>query len=626
MAINEQELYGPRTEFSRWIHADRHRGPEETYDDYAVRYCRAVARDSDKIFRRALHHIRHQSILPGGRQQVSVGRPFATTAFNCFVGPQIPDSLSGIFDTLRQGAITMGAGGGIGWDFSTIRPEGEVVRGLGGMGSAAGPIHFMRPFNEMCKILVRSWARGAMMATLRVDHPDIIKFVNAKRSLGTLEKFNISVCVPDSFIEALARDGTIDLQFNGQKFGEARAWDIWGPIMESNWDWAEPGVIFIDRINRLNPLYYAEQIYSTNPCAEQPLPPHGCCLLGSYNLVKYLTPRHESLPSLDESNPQIVQLHKRAHSRGAPDGQQLVYDLDWEYFDEAVEMSVRAYDNVIDRSSYPLPEQRAEEMAKRRMGIGPTAMANCLEIMGLPYASRGYIEMQDKILQRAANTAYKTSSQLAREKGKFPLFVTEKYCEGEFFKSLNDDVQWDIVRYGLRNSHLTSIAPTGTISLDADNVSGGIEPVFAYRQQRKVDMPRLGIVKEIELLDYAFNFYKVEGRTADQVTPEEHVRVQCGAQKWIDSSISKTCNVNGQVSGEGPGITFSEFENIYLLAWVDGAKSCTTYNINGKRSGVISASPQVEAVQAVESLQPQPQDAIEACFIDPLTGIRSCEA
>jgi ribonucleoside-diphosphate reductase alpha chain len=603
-----EELYGPKTEFSKWIHADRHRGPEEQFDDYAVRFARATARDNNRVFYRSLDHLRHQRILPGGRQQVSVGRPFATTAFNCFVGPVILDSIDGIFDVLRRGAITMGAGGGIGWDFSSIRPSGEPVRGLGGMGSAAGPIEFARPFSEMCKVLIRSWARGAMMMTLRADHPDITKFIVAKRDLQALNAFNISVTVPDKFMEALANDGLIELKFGDQVFTEARAWDIWGPIMESNWDSAEPGVIFIDRINRLNPLYYCEAIYTTNPCAEQPLPPNGCCLLGSYNMVKFLVPRHQELPKLDESDPKIAVLHQQHQSKPYS-----VYDLDWELFDEAVEMSVRMYDNVIDRSIYPLPEQREEEMAKRRMGVGPAGMADCLAVMGYEYGSPAYLDMQDRILERAMNKAYLTSSQLAREKKKsFPLYDVEKYAEGEFFKRLDDEVQHHIVRHGLRNGLLTSIAPTGTISLDADNVSGGIEPAFALSQQRTISGPRFG-TKEVDLVNYAYNFYSIKGKTADQVTPEEHISVLCRAQHWIDSSISKTCNIKGQVQGQGPGTTFEEFEKLYMMAYEGGAKSCTTYNSTGKREGILKSND-------------QPVEEGAVCTFDPATGERSCEA
>lgn len=610
MAINEQELYGPRTEFSRWIHSDRHRGPEETYDDYCVRYARAVTgRDVEsRVFYRTLFHLRNQSILPGGRQQVSVGRPFSTTGFNCFVSEAIEDSLQGIFRALSRAAITMGSGGGIGFDFSTIRPQGERVRGLGGLGAAAGPIEFMKPFDSMCKVLIRSWARGAMMATMRVDHPDILKFIAVKKDLSLLTAFNVSVTVTDPFMEALAADGLYDLKFGDQVFGQARAWDIWGPIMETNWDYSEPGVIFIDRVNRLNPLYYCEKMTTTNPCAEQPLPPNGCCLLGSYNMVKFLIPAHQSLPKLDESNPEIRALHVLTGGKDIK-----TYDLDWELFDEAVEMSVRAYDNVIDRSTYPLPEQEAEERAKRRMGIGPAGMADALAVMGYDYGSDSYLDMQDKVLQRALNMAYRTSSKLAQEKRKsFPLFEASKYAEGEFFKRLDEDVQYTIVMKGLRNGLLTSVAPTGTISLDADNISGGIEPAYALKQRRTVDTVRQGI-REFDLINYAYNFYGIEGKTAEQVSPQDHIRVLCRAQYWIDSSISKTTNVTGQIHGEGPGTTFTEFQQIYLQAHEGGAKSCTTHNVNGERKGIL------------QSLDNRDEEAI-ACFIDPETGIRSCEA
>ena len=610
--MTDTELYGPRTDFSKWIHATRHRAPEESFDDYCVRYARAVARDSKEQFYRTLSLLRSQTIMPAGRQQVSVGRPVTTTAFNCFVGGVIEDSVEGIFEAHKRSAITMSSGGGCGWDFSTIRPQGERVRGLGGMGAAAGPIEFMKVWNTMSNTLTRSWARGAMMAVMRIDHPDSIKFINAKHDQTTLQAFNMSLTVPDSFMEALAKDGLIDFQFNGQIFGQARAWDLWGPVMESNWDWAEPGVIFIDRVNKLNPLYYCEQIFATNPCGEQPLPPYGCCLLGSYNMVKFLVPYHQPLPRLDESNPAIVLLYSAA---GGKD--QVKYELNWELFDEAVEMSVQAYDNVIDRTVYPLPQYAQEEKAKRRMGIGPVGMGDALAIMGYEYGSNDYLNTQDEILKRALNVAYKTSSQLAKEKGSFPLFDVERYAEGEFFKRLDEDVQFEIVKRGLRNGLLTSIAPTGTIALDADNVSGGIEPAFAHKQERPINIVNKtdGSRRDVELINYAYNFYGVKGKTADQTSPEDHIKTLCRAQYWICSGISKTCNVSGQIQGEGPGTTFEQFEQLYLQAYEGGAKSCTTFNLNGKRAGLLRSTDEQPSVPVEEGT---------ACFIDE-KGIRSCE-
>jgi ribonucleoside-diphosphate reductase alpha chain len=567
------ETYGPRTAFGQTIHAMKYRAPGETFDDYCIRYARKVA-DDEKHFRRLLHFLREQILLPAGRQQLSVGRPNLTTAFNCFVGATIADDTADIFEAVKRGALTMRSGGGMGWDFSTLRPKGEPIRGLGHGAYSSGPVSFMDVWHSMCgTIMSAGERRGAMMGTLRVDHPDIIEFIKAKRTPGRLTNFNISVTVTDEFMEALESDGTYNLRFGDTVHSIARAVDVWAAIMESNWDWAEPGVIFIDRVNRLNPLYYCETISSTNPCAEQPLPPNGCCLLGSINIVKLLSGK----------------------------------ELDMELLLDATEAAVRAFDNVIDRTIYPLSEQQEEERLKRRMGLGVTGMANALEITGLQYGTKEYLTKQNEILRILNNQAYGESSERARSKGSFPLFDVEKYCNGEFFKTLDEPIQHSIKKNGLRNGLLTSIAPTGTISLTADNVSSGIEPVFSLRGKRLIFTP-MG-QKEFDVSDYAVEFHNIEGRTTNQVSAEEHVDVLCNAQKFVDSSISKTCNVLGQISGEGPGVKYDEFKQLYTRAYIGGAKSCTTFNLNGKRTGIM---------RAVE-------DDGDACVYDPATGIRSCE-
>lgn len=591
-----EELYGPRTTLGRSIHAMKYRAPEETFDDYCVRYARTTA-DDETHFRRLLRYTRSQLLLPAGRQQLSVGRPHQTTAFNCFVGPTISDDTVSIFDTVKLAALTMRSGGGIGWDFSTIRPSGEPIRGLGHGALASGPVSFMGVWNAMCATIMSAGERrGAMMGILSVHHPDILHFVNAKKNSTALTNFNVSVAVSDEFMEAVTNDGLYELRFGDVGFGQVRALDVWSVIMENNWDYAEPGVIFMDRVNRLNPLYYCEKIAATNPCAEQPLPPHGCCLLGSINIVKLLAPRHEA------DGPALA----------AVSGKQVVrYDLDWELLDDAVDALVRSCDNVIDRSVYPLEAHRAEEMAKRRMGVGVTGVANALEVMGYPYASSDYLDAQDAILERVLLRAYRTSIELAKVKGSFPLFDVDRYTTGEFIARLPGDLLDGMRRHGIRNGLLTSIAPTGTISLAADNVSSGIEPVFQLRGMRDVLTPRGKETVEVE--DYAAAFYGVDGRTADRVTAQEHVDVLCRAQRFVDSSISKTCNVNGQIGGEGPGVSFADFKQLYMRAWEGGAKSCTTFNINGKRMGIMRAD--------------QPADESEglACVYDPLTGARSCE-
>lgn len=544
--------YGPRTPLGRAIHATKYRIPGETFDDYCVRYARALT-DDEKSFRRLLHYLREQVLLPAGRQQHSIGRPYSTTAYNCFVGGTIEDSYSGILDALKLGGETLRAGGGVGWDFSTIRPSGEPIRGMGPGSYASGPVSFMNIWDANCEvILTAGHRRGAMMGVLRVDHPDILQFVNAKRGTGRLKNFNISVAVTDAFMEALYRDGLFTLRFAGRSWGEVRALDIWAPIMEANWDWAEPGALFIDRINQTNPLYYCERIAATNPCAEQPLPPYGSCLLGSINLAKLVTcPRP---------------------------------GIDWEVLGDVVDAAVRAFDNVPERTVFPLLQQRAEALNKRRMGLGVTGLANALEIMGHPYGSPDYLREQDRVLGFIARQAYRTSTQLAREKGPFPLFDADLYLAGDFVQRLPDDIREGIRRDGIRNGVLLSVAPTGTISMAADNVSSGIEPPYALRTELDVVMPEGKVTFTAE--DYASERWGVACRTSGQVSAEEHIDVLCGAQRWVDSSISKTCNVDGRVGGEGPGVSFEEFKELYLRAWEGGAKGCTTFNKNGKLMGV----------------------------------------
>lgn len=591
--------YGPQTDFGKIIHAMKYRAPDETFDDYCVRYARTVTH-TDKEFYRLLRLLRDQTVLPAGRQQIAVGRPHLITAFNCFVGDIIPDDTRGIFEAVRDAAITLRSGGGCGWDFSTLRPDGELVRGLGLGAKSSGPVSFMHVWNSMCgTIMSAGERRGAMMGVLRCDHPDIMKFVRAKMTPGALTNFNISVAATDEFMEAVQHDGLYKLRFGDRTYGDVRAQDVWAPIMQSNWDNAEPGILFIDRINRTNPLSYCETISATNPCAEQPLPPNGACLLGSLNILKLIVPAHEA------NGPALA----------AQGGRQTVrYAIDFDALADAVDAMVRAFDTVIDRTIYPHEAQKQEALAKRRMGVGVTAMANALEVMGLRYGTPAYIDAQGDVLRAVLEQCYRTSSALAVEKGPFPLWDAERYCSGEFFKgSLPEDLRTLIRKTGLRNGLLTSIAPTGTISMAADNVSSGIEPPYLLRAERDILTPEGK--KPFEVIDAAFNIYGVRGRTAEEVSPEEHVKVLCGAQLYVDSSISKTVNVRGQVGGEGPGTTYEEFKDLYMQAYIGGSKGCTTFNSNGKRMGIIR--------EAAE--QPAEPGEGAACVFDAATGTRTCE-
>jgi ribonucleoside-diphosphate reductase alpha chain len=416
-----------------------------------------------------------------------------------------------------------------------------------------------------------------MMGVLRVDHPDIMRFINAKADQTTLTNFNISVAVSNAFMEALATNSTYDLVFEGRTYSKIHAVDVWARIMERNWDWAEPGILFIDRINEMNPLNYCEHIAATNPCGEQPLPPNGACLLGSLNIPKYISGD----------------------------------DIDYDLLKLDVAVTCRAFDNVIDVTRYPMERQREEQQNKRRMGIGVTGMANALEIIGNRYASKSYLKEQGKILACIRDTAYKTSINAATKLGPFPLFNAKKWLESGFAKTLPDSLRSQIKKKGLRNGLLLSIAPTGTISLCADNVSSGIEPPYSLEQERLIYMPDGQV--SVSLVDYAYAKYGVKGKTASSVPASDHIKVLCSAQKYMDSAVSKTCNVNGAVRGESTRgtVSFNGFKKLYLQAYKGGAKGCTTFNKNGKRFGIIK-----------EKLSEETEGG---CVIDPETGAKTCE-
>lgn len=875
---------GPQTAAAQQLHAIKYRNDGESFDDYAVRYARTTA-DDEKHFRHLLSGTREQRILPGGRQQQAVGSPWQTTASNCYTGALIEDSMRGICEEFSNTMLTLRAGGGWGNNFSTLRPEGEPVRGLGFRAYASGPVSFMNWWDSGCKtIRTAGHRRGALMGILDVIHPDIMKFIGAKRTPGALESFNLSVNCTDVFMEAVYADKLYDLTFDGRTCSRVRAADVWARIMESNWDWAEPGVVFLDRVNRMNPLRYCETIYSCNPCftgdtrvwtdagprrfdelaaaaadvnvltqaddgrlvyrtmrgprktrraaplvavtldngakvrctpthefflkdgrkvaaedlrpgdriesvyrsranqkgylrltnghhrplehhvpfedgvpagcevhhinddksdnrianlelksgtehrrhhmtgdrnplrrfpernpmhlypdctlgskngrwrddldenlmrrmrragksveqiarvagcskytvvkrlgefvrarrtrktnhrvvgverlavredvycgtvdethrffvqlgdndgvlvancGEQFLPPHGACLLGSLNLVKYLVP------------------HYARAARGG-DGATLrtSYELDMDLFRADVRAAVRAFDNVIDRSSYPLPQQAEEARRKRRMGLGLTGLANALEVCGCRYGTPEYIAAQDQVLEVLRDTAYLTSVELAREKGPFPLFDAAQWLDGGFSRTLPDEIRDQIRRHGLRNGLLLSLAPCGTISQAADNVSSGIEPPPFIESDRTIDLPDGKVT--VPLVDYAYETYGVRGLTASEVPGEAHVAVLCAAQKYVDNACSKTINFKGARGGAAAGtdeVTFDQFKDLYRLAHDGGAKGCTTYNINGKRGAVIRER-KAQRAEFVGKAEPE-----AACEFDPVTGAKSC--
>jgi ribonucleoside-diphosphate reductase alpha chain len=504
--------------------------------------------------------------LPAGRIAAGAGTGRAVTLFNCFVMGTIPDNLGGIFDMLREAALTMQQGGGIGYDFSTLRPRGAEVKGVAA--DASGPLSFMDVWDAMCRTIMSAGSRrGAMMATMRCDHPDIEAFIEAKQDAARLRMFNLSVLVTDPFMEAVKADGPWDLRFNGKVYHTLNARDLWQRIMRATYDFAEPGVIFIDRINAMNNLSYCETIAATNPCGEQPLPPYGACLLGSINLSRLVA---------DPFGP---------HAK-----------LDPGALDDLVRVAVRMMDNVVDASRFPLPQQQAEAQAKRRIGLGVTGLADALLMLGLRYGSEQAAAQTEAWMRAIARAAYLASVDLAREKGPFPLFDAEKYLASGTMAQMDEDVRAAIRTHGVRNSHLTSVAPTGTISLYAGNVSSGIEPVFAYAYSRKV-LQKDGSRSEEEVVDYAVQMWRDKFGdaplpdyfvNAQTLPPLEHVRMQAAAQKWVDSSISKTINCPADIS-------FDDFSQVYMAAWDQGCKGCTTYRPNAVTGSVLTVSEKAEA-------------------------------
>jgi ribonucleoside-diphosphate reductase alpha chain len=523
--------------------------------------------------------------LPAGRVIAGAGAGRQVTLFNCFVMGEIPDDMGGIFAHLREAALTMQQGGGIGYDFSTLRPRGAYVKGVGA--DASGPLSFMDVWDAMCRtIMSAGYRRGAMMATLSCEHPDIEAFIEAKREPGRLRMFNLSVLVTDAFMKAVEEDAPWELHFGGP--GQTKtvakvlpARELWDKIMRATYAYAEPGVIFIDRINRRNNLRYCEQIHATNPCGEQPLPAYGACLLGSLNLARFV------------ENPFTPQAR-----------------LDIEALAGLVPDAVRLMDNIIDISGFPLPQQEEEAKQKRRIGLGVTGLADALILCGLRYGSSEAVAKTEEWLGAIQRAAYLASAELAAEKGAFPLFDRDKYLAGETVAALDPDVREAIAKKGIRNALLTSIAPTGTISLFADNVSSGLEPVFSFRYTRNVLMPD-GSRREEEVTDYAYRvFRRLKGETAplpeyfvdaQTLSPEDHVLMQAAVQRYVDSSISKTINMPAD-------IPFDRFKDVYTQAYALGCKGCTTYRPNEVTGAVLEARPETAAAE-MPAPQPRPRQS-----------------
>ena len=518
------------------------------------------------------HALADFRFLPAGRILAGAGTGRTVTLHNCFVMGTIGDDMGSIFAHLREAALTMQQGGGIGYDFSTLRPKGAPVKGVGA--DASGPLSFMEVWDSMCRTIMSAGSRrGAMMATLRCDHPDIEDFIAAKQTPGRLTNFNVSVLATDAFMAAFKADQDWPLQFGGKVYKTVRARALWDKMMRATYDYAEPGVIFIDRINARNNLYYCENIAATNPCGEQPLPPYGTCLLGSINFARLIKAPFSPQAQLDET--ELAAL---------------------------ISTAVRMMDNVIEASKYPVEEQRREAEQKRRIGLGVTGLADALIMCGLRYGSPEAVAQTRRWMAAFRDAAYGASVDLAAEKGPFPLFDRDKYLAGETIRALPETLHKRIAAHGIRNALITSIAPTGTISLFADNISSGLEPVFSFAYTRHVTM-RDGSKRAEEVSDYAYRMFRdIKGDAplpdyfvdAQSLMPGDHLVMQAAVQDYVDSSISKTINVP-------ESFPFAAFNDVYMQAYDMGCKGCTTYRPSAVRGAVLEIKKEKQA--------PLPSDA-----------------
>lgn len=626
---------GPTQPHSDAIHAEKYRQEGEDFREAMNRVASGLT-DDPLHYRQFRDILLDMRFMPAGRIQAAISSPKHITPYNCFVSGTMHDSFvhgsepgaeDSIMDIMKQTAATLRMGGGQGIDWSTLRPSMDLIKGV--QSRTDGPLAFLPIMNATCRATSSAGnRRGALMGVLRVDHPDIHKFIRAKQPSSTLQRlwdlveqlpesypgrfqlvealqetlkltgFNLSIAITNEFMEALATGRTFMLRYDGRDYNEIDPAELWETIMRSTWDWAEPGVLFIDTINEMNNLWYCEHLAATNPCGEQPLPPHGACLLGSFNLARYIQTG-------------------------------LVATLDWEQLRADIAPVVRAMDNVVDVADYPLPQQEREARSKRRMGLGITGLANAAEAMGMPYGTAAFLQFEAQILELLRDETYQASMRLAQEKGAFPLFDPTRYLGGKFIQTLPEELQKDILQHGIRNSHLTSIAPTGTISYCADNISSGLEPVFMFEGTRKMRTGEGEIT--VPVTDYGFREFGVRGRTADQISAQEHVAVLAVASTRVDSAVSKTCNVP-------PKMPWADFKGLYVSAWEAGCKGCTTFNPGGKRLGIFTAK--VEAPRQGTPLDPregeissEPMELYltedmqvgDSCEVDWATGRRSCE-
>ncbi len=589
------------------------KGDESSIGDIHARVARALAEvepaDQREHWQSEFQRALSMGFVPAGRICSAAGTDIQATLINCFVQP-VGDAVTestgakpSIYTAVAQAAETMRRGGGVGYDFSQIRPEGAYVRGT--HSRASGPVSFMKVFDASCSTVESSGARrGAQMGVLRCDHPDIETFIHAKDT-GALTNFNISIGVTDAFVQAVIDDGTFDLVHTAAPHPDLIAqgahqradgkWvyrtvparDLWEQVMRSTYDHAEPGILYIDRMNAENNLWYCETIEATNPCAEQPLPDYGCCDLGSINLTRFV--RQPFTPEAA---------------------------FDFEAFADIAKVAIRMLDNVLDVTFWPLPQQQAEAMAKRRVGLGFLGLGSALVMLGIRYNCDEGRHLAARITKAMRNAAYRASIELAKEKGAFPKFEAESFLKGGFARRLPEDIRHDIARIGLRNSHLLSIAPTGTITLAfADNASNGIEPAFSWSYNRKKRLADGGH-RYYEVADHAWRLYRHMGFDMQALPPAfvtaldmsalDHMKMLEAVQPFIDTSISKTVNVPADYP-------YDEFKDLYLEGWKAGLKGLATYRPNSVLGAVLSVDKPADAPASTAHATPD-EDPLRKLF------------
>lgn len=609
---------------------------DKTYDDTFKRIAKALARyekDSDYWYDKFLEAIRNGA-TPAGRIIANAGaeeyKP-STSLINCTVSQIVEDSMEGILEANKQSGLTLASGAGIGYEFSTLRPRGSFVQGAGA--HTSGPLSFMDIFDSMCFTIASAGGRrGAQMATFAVWHPDVEDFITAKREDGRLRQFNMSLLIDDEFMEAVKNDTDYHLVFpvrqkeidlgianednliRKKRFWEKdycnkmgylledneetivckihktiKAKDLWNTIMNSTYDFAEPGFLLIDRINDENNNYFTEEIRATNPCGEQPLPPNGSCLLGSINVAKFV-----KYPFTDKVT------------------------FDWDSFVETVRVFTRMLDNVVEMNGLPLEKQRKEIEYKRRHGMGFLGLGSAMTLLGMEYGSEESIRFTNFITKTMAIEGFKVGIDLAKEKGPAPIFNDstkgisnkELWSNGNYMNRIFNEIpeyKEEALKYGCRFTHHTSIAPTGTISFSINNnTSNGVEPTFAHKYTRNIIIEGQKAKQAVDVYSYEMLLYKeITGKdevpewwsTTENITPISHVDVQAVAQKWCDSSISKTINVPTEID-------FKDFKDIYIYAYDNGLKGCTTFRYNPEAfSGVLVKDSDLEETEYVFILE-----------------------